>query len=74
MLAIIHYLLGLCTESSVPPARVSRLVTAIYDTPRMCGREHCIVKKATRGLINIPRGTDISTISSRDLSSMFAMR
>lgn len=46
--AIIHYLFGLYIERSVPPARVSRLVTAIYDTPGMCGRGHCIVKEATR--------------------------
>jgi len=41
------------------PARVSRLVTATYDTSGMCGRGHCIAKKATHKLINIPRSRHI---------------
>lgn len=53
------YLLGPLAESSATPARVSRLLTAIYDTPGMCGRGHCIVKEATWWLINIPRGQHI---------------
>lgn len=55
---IIRYLLRSFVESFAP-ARVSRLVTATYDTSGMCVRGHCIAKKATHRLINIPRGRHI---------------
>lgn len=56
------------------PARVSRLVTATYDTSGMCGRGHCIAKKATRRLINIPRGRHIGNfVVARSFRHIYAI-
>ena len=56
------------------PARVSRLVTATYDTSGMCGRGHCIAKKAIHKLIKIPQGRHIGNFVVHDLSGTFIER